>query len=731
MKNIVFFILLCPAIYGFGQKVTKPKMKLVKHFQIYLPDIQSTTFPSCEDNEINVKQIVENNTNLLQMTSSKSLQDPELLTNVISEKGIINGFGNLAEIRPPDPCGDVGYNYFVQANNNYFSIYDKQGNVTTDPVSFWDFWNPMWGNNYKMISDPIILFDEIANRWIMCEIGAYNPEGSTMDCWFFLASSVSDDPNLGWNIWEFNTGEYLFDYPKISNWKDGIFFSSNVFHVYYYAGHMNADEYNGPAGGAFNKEDVYSAMSNISYDYEILDYNEGSPINIIPLDNDGEYPNDDQDIYFVWFSDDNWDGYNKDALHFIPATFNGSDFVFNDQNAVNLCVDNFASYAGSAYNYNCSQSDGLDVLYDRLLFRVQFRSFNDHNSIVCCHNIKAPEVEGMNAMRWYEVRIIQDELFLYQQGTFTLIGEEFQKRDRWMGSIAMNKQGEIALGYNVVRKYEPNNDLQWIAIGLTGRKPTDVLNQMTFQELLNKNETCYNYLFDPKTVAQWGDYSMMSVDPSDGTTFWYTAELPKLPYGEGWTSKTIAFELDPCPNELVLQNQTVNPGETVQYNAFELLQAAGKDNQGNDTYFNVLKNGNVEFSAYYIVKLKPDFHANEGSFFHAFNDFCGVGGNKTLLPFAVDFSNQYFHLKNSESQVSVNNNLLSISPNPSNGVIKAKINDDTNGKIEVFDISGFEVFSANDFRDVIEIDLTACNPGIYVVRYTNGKIFTYRKIVLY
>lgn len=733
--------MLCFTAAVYGQNITtqKPIMKLVKHSQVNLQEIQSTVFPGGLENEINTKEVFENKLTSPQPTGSESLQNPELLTNEISTVLEIDGPGNLEQIHPPDPCGDIGYNYYVQANNNYFVIYDKQGNETTAPLSFWDFWDywvqPPPGQSVPYFySDPIVIFDEVENRWIMCEIGVDLISQENPECYFFLASSSTDNPNLYWDVWIFCTNSYIFDYPKLGNWNDGLYFSANIFQLYYDSGTIYTITI-GSAAGAFNKEEMYKGLSDISYDYEILDFtkNNGDPFSLLPLDNDGIYPDETQNIYFVWISDDNKKGYSDDALHFIPATFNGINFDLIEQDVITLNVDNFVSDAGPAYNYSCSHSLGLEVIHDRLLYRAQFRTFKDHFSIVCCHNIETPGVDGMNAMRWYEVRIGSKGMYLYQQGTFTLIGDEFQKRDRWMGSIAMNEQGEIAIGYNVVREYEQNNDNKWIAIGLTGRKPTDPLNQMTFIEELYANNTCYNYLFEPKTVARWGDYSMMSVDPSDGTTFWYTGELPKLYYGEGWISKTIAFELDPCINKLIVQNEIVNSGESINYSAFNLLQAAGDDNFGNGTFFKIHSGGSSNFTSDNLVKLEPGFHSFEGSFFHAVNDYCSLGGdNKGIYYGGSNLANIYVPQKYSGFSNPAENRSVYVTPNLSNGIFTVNSILYAFDKVEIFNMSGEEVYSSNiKGENSFTIDISSNNPGIYFIKFTNKSRVITKKIVLY
>ena len=82
-----------------------------------------------------------------------------------------------------------------------------------------------------------------------------------------------------------------------------------------------------------------------------------------------------------------------------------------------------------------------------------------------------------------------------------------------MGSLAMDKQGNIALGYS------RSSSTQHPDIYFTGRAPTDALGTMQ-GELPIVDQTVATGS-QPDTSHRWGDYTSMSID-LDGCTFWYT-----------------------------------------------------------------------------------------------------------------------------------------------------------------------------------------------------------------
>src|SRR5258708_468451 len=86
-------------------------------------------------------------------------------------------------------------------------------------------------------------------------------------------------------------------------------------------------------------------------------------------------------------------------------------------------------------------SQQLDSLADRLMYRVAYRNFGDHESLVVTHSVTAGSSVGA---RWYELRNPATTLSVFQQGTFAP-----NSSYRWMGSVAMDHAGDIAVGYSV------------------------------------------------------------------------------------------------------------------------------------------------------------------------------------------------------------------------------------------------------------------------------------------
>jgi len=132
-------------------------------------------------------------------------------------------------------------------------------------------------------------------------------------------------------------------------------------------------------------------------------------------------------------------------------------------------------------------------------------------------------------IRWFELRKVGDDPWtLFQEGTHAPDSDH-----RWMGGIAMDGSGNIALGYSV------SGDATFPSIRYTGRVASDPLGTMTQAEV-----TLIDGAGSQIFSTRWGDYSSMSVDPADDCTFWYTNEY--MPASGNWQTRIGAFSFPSC-----------------------------------------------------------------------------------------------------------------------------------------------------------------------------------------
>jgi len=160
-------------------------------------------------------------------------------------------------------------------------------------------------------------------------------------------------------------------------------------------------------------------------------------------------------------------------------------------------------------------SQKLDSLGDRLMYRLAYRMFSDHASMVVNHSVTAGSSVGV---RWYELRqsaalssqcgsFVSGAFYVCQQGTFAP-----DAAYRWMGSAAMDGAGNIGIGYS------KSSSSVYPSIAFASRTPGMPAGTMGAETILQAGagaQTTYN---------RWGDYTSLRIDPDDDTTFWYTNE---------------------------------------------------------------------------------------------------------------------------------------------------------------------------------------------------------------
>lgn len=416
----------------------------------------------------------------------------------------IMGLGNVNGYSPPDTDGVAGPNHYFLIINSSFAIYSKEGVRLYGPAdnsTLWDgFPGPWTGTND---GDPIVLYDELDDRWFASQF-AVNTSNGTF--WELVAISETGDPLGAWYRYAFQFN-YFNDYPKFGVWPNAYLGTFNYFN-------SSTTQYVGGGAVALDRE----AMINGDPNAEMIVFPKStSKYGILPADFDGTPPADDEP---AWFAHINQDGNKK--LEIWKADINWSNPGSSTYSLHNsLTVDAFNANVSSIPQPGTTQR--LDAIGGQLMFRLQYRNFGDYSTLVANHTVTA---SARAAIRWYELRKETNDWSVYQQGTWKPDNDY-----RWMGSIAMNGNGNIAVGYSV------SSSETYPSIRYTGRTANAPLGTFNIPEVSivegTKAQTGIN---------RWGDYSAMSIDPSDDSTFWYT-QMYIL--GSNWRTHIASFDFAP------------------------------------------------------------------------------------------------------------------------------------------------------------------------------------------
>src|SRR5206468_1186316 len=295
-----------------------------------------------------------------------------------------DGVGNLDLVYPPDTNGDVGPNHYVQFINLSFQVFSKTGVSLYGPAegnTLWSGFGPPCETHND--GDPIALYDPIADRWIMSQFVSSSPYGQC------IAVSQTPDPTGAWYRYFFQLSTTVFyDYPKLGVWPDGYYMSANRF-----TGAL------GPAAIVFERSKMLLGQAAT---YQEFHPSDGGTQTYLPSDLDGSNlpPAGAPNVF----------------AHRGSTTLDLWKFHVDWTTPANSTFTGPTSLAVAAYNQLCAgtrscipqpgTSVKLDGLGDRLMHRLAYRNFGDHESLVVTHSVDlGTTVPTRHAgVRWYEIR---------------------------------------------------------------------------------------------------------------------------------------------------------------------------------------------------------------------------------------------------------------------------------------------------------------------------------------
>lgn len=531
----LFAIMMAAAAMGQPEQTASgPIVSKAKYFDVTPPlrdmpiVLPGERDRSWKDNLIGNKSVEDEYKNM-EADIPENFVDPVLQKSYSSSREIAGpvanfaGIGNQCSCYPPDTDGDVGLNHYFQMINLSFAIWDKQGNILYGPVdnsTLWDgFIGPWTGTND---GDPIVLYDEVADRWMASQFAVNTGNGTY---WQLIAVSSTSDPLGSYYRYAFQMPVFN-DYPKLSVWRDGYYASFNMFGSYTRVG-VAAFERDSMLVGNPDAQMVYFDQPSGTFSFQ-------------PADFDGTPPPEGTPCYFGYIP-----MYSNQA-------FKIYEFDVNWDTPSQSTFTQVSSLAIAAFNPNLNgipqpgTGTQLDDLGMMMMFRLQYRNFGTYQTLVANHSVNV----GSNraGIRWYELRKESADWTVYQQGTYAPNDGKY----RWMGSIAMNGNGDIGLGFSMA------NSSTYPSIYYVGRRASAPLGEMNLDEILITAGTA-----SQSGIDRWGDYSCLSVDPADDSTFWFTTEY----YANNWKTRIASFNFGPLLPPVVYAGTDTTICEDVLFQA--------------------------------------------------------------------------------------------------------------------------------------------------------------------
>ncbi len=441
-----------------------------------------------------------------------------------------DGVNNTQGLVPPDTDGDVGMDHYFQMVNCKYAIYSKTGNLLFGPFTNSSIFSGLPNNSND--GDGIVLYDEEADRWVFSQFSLPNfPSGPFFE---MVAVSQTSDPTGSWYRYQFQFAD-MPDYPKLAVWPDGYYMSINRFSA-------NSLNYQGTGAAAMNRAKmlVGDPTANMVY-FTLPSTNDAWAM--LPSDCDGPFPPVGTPNYFSYLND----GPDRIGMYAFHVDWeNTGSSTYTQHALINVTAFN-GTISGGIPQKNTTVK--LDAMSGRLMFRLQFRTFSDHWSMAACGTINVGS--NVAGIRWFELRKQDANPWtIYQQGTYSP-----DNHCRWMGSIAMDSSGNMALGYSI------SSTTKFPSIYYTGRLAGDPLGEMTVQEGIIKEGGGSQTNTWSGTPSRWGDYSSMNVDPAEPSKFWYTQEYYQTTTASAWKTRIGAFTLN-AATSFSLNGAITYPGST-------------------------------------------------------------------------------------------------------------------------------------------------------------------------
>ena len=445
-------------------------------------------------------------------------------------------------IVPPDTVGDIGTDYYFQWVNSILAVYDKT-DMSANPTPVL---GPVAGNSIftgfggacetTNNGDPIVLYDQFSNQWQISQFAI----NQGIQC---IAVSVTGDPTGSWHRFAFLvTPGGGNDYPKLGIMPTG-----------YTATFRDFDPSFNISLVVFEREkmivgDASAAFVKFALPCSGTDCIDG----VLPVDIDGAVPRGlpATGTQTYWFFGANDEGYDSIGLQdgirnwtiMVDWTNPGGAAMMEQPLVPIASFDRI--FEGCSF-FACvpqpAPGELVSVFQNFTMHRAAMRMFEGFDSVVLslATDITGGATPNQSGVRWVELRrdtVAGGNWSNYQESTYAPDGDW-----RWTPSIAMDKTGNTALGYNVSNGTSTEPEIRY-----TSRQADDPLNMMPGGEVLGWDGTGVQ----TGSANRWGDYASMTVDPVDDCTFWFTTEYYETTGSFDFNTRTMSFGFQDCKDTI-------------------------------------------------------------------------------------------------------------------------------------------------------------------------------------
>ncbi len=415
---------------------------------------------------------------------------------------------------PPDPNGAVGPRHFVEFINGAFNVYNKTNGLSVKRITDLKFWSNAGVvlSTDDGVSDPRVIYDPASQRWFASMVdfstSALDPALFAND--FLVAVSAGSDPTGQWHGFLFqadpDTG-YFADFPTLGVDGNAVYLAGD-----FYDGSTTPV---GPGLVSIPKADLLATVptaANLTW-FGVMDYSQRGdvlqPVTCFDGSTSGKI------LSVTDIGNDSDPHSNLVSFAVLNAFAPGASLTPTSFTPTAPWVVPYNDVLG-APAFAASQPDGTQMLQANDA-RLSARVYAVGGVLYAVHNTYW---NNRIAIRWYRVRAADNVLL--ESGTIS-----DPELDLFFPSIAANAYGVVVIAFN---GSGPGTTISCYAV--TGQTVNGVTS-FGSRVLLQSGVTSYHgddellgTLLDQPTLSRWGDYSAISVDPSDPNQFWTIQMFP-------------------------------------------------------------------------------------------------------------------------------------------------------------------------------------------------------------
>lgn len=347
-------------------------------------------------------------------------------------------------------------------------------------------------------------FDQLARRWIVAHSAAAH--GLHYQC---LAVSENSDATGSYHRYALQMQALYFDDPQLAVWPNAYYFSVNLFD-------SPEGSYRGPRICGVERQALLRGGAAVMYCRDLGATR--APVTPASLEGDAGALQGRAPALFLAL----------ESGRLLLWRFSVAADRLDDPVAVPVAPFGAACPTGAACVKQPAPGGLLAATGDRLMPRPVFRSGDEYATLLATHSVTMPD--GQLGVRWYEIRDPLGAARVYQQGSFSPDGAS-----RWMGSIGMDKAGNIALGYAVAAADTPPG------IRYSGRQRTDPPGRLQAEQVIFNGHGV-----QPGQARLARASGALALDPIDGCTFWYTQRYLPSTGTANWRTRIASFKFEAC-----------------------------------------------------------------------------------------------------------------------------------------------------------------------------------------